>query len=101
MKILKHMTILILFLEDITDLRNQYFRDTGIGISNIFQIKEFDERWDNDLIVGSENMSLYRVRVEDGKTYLQKEFGLVKEFVIFHLIIKIFFYGLMIKNNLT
>ena len=41
----------------------------GIGISNIFEIKEFDERWDNDLIVGSlKNMSLYRVRVEDGKT---------------------------------
>ena len=40
----------------------------GIGISNLLEIQNFDERWDNDLIISSlKNMSLYRIRLDEEK----------------------------------
>ena len=40
----------------------------GIGISNLLEIKNFDPKWNNDLLISSlKNMSLYRVRYLDKK----------------------------------
>ncbi len=38
----------------------------GIGISNLIEIKNFDERWNEDILISSlKNMSLYRVRLNN------------------------------------